>query len=285
MRLLTRYPGHLGLVGMLFLSSLGCSHTPVGPSPLAAEVRAQLGRIGVAYRGPVSLTVTAKPLRGAGQGARRGALTAAGGVVEMLKGPGDPMGTAGLILFSPGIVAVGALVGAVLAPSAESVAAAEAILAHAVADPDLPVAVRECILRAVQGRRPQAVPAFPESDSAANEEAIAQAVHSQQGLDTLLEVHGPIIVLQKGDYAGNINPVLRLSVSLSSRLVRTADGEWLYTYSPQYRGESRPFTAWAANNAQPLRDEVARASESLAKDLVLQLFGPAQPSEGKTGMP
>ena len=146
------------------------------------------------------------------------------------------------------------------------------------------MAVRDCILRAVHGQRPQAVAPFPESDSA-NEEAIAQAVRSQEGLDTLLEVHGPMIALKKGEYTGDINPALRLSVSLYSRLVRTADRALLYTYSPEHRGETRTFTAWAANNAQLLRDEVARASEILAKELVGQLFGPEKPPQGKTGTP
>ncbi len=282
---LTRHPRHLGLVVMLFLGSLGCSHTPAGPFPLQAEVREQLGRIGVAYQGPASLTVHAKPLRGAGQGAGRGALIALGVVVEMARSGGDPRGTAGLIMVSPGIAAVGALLGAVLAPSAAGVEEAETVLDQAVADPDLQVAVRDCIVQAVQGRRPQAVPAFPEPDSAAEEEAIAQAVRSYEGIDTVLEVYGPTIALRKGDYAGDINPGLRLSVNLYSRLIRTADRALLYTYSPEHRGEARTFTAWATNNAQPLREEVARASQTLAKEIVDQLFGPETLSEGMHGTP
>jgi hypothetical protein len=168
---------------------------------------------------------------------------------------------------------VGALVGAVLAPSAAAVEEAETILDQVVTDPDLPVAVRDRLLRAVQNQRPQAVPVLPVPDATAEEEAIAQAVRSQDGSDTVLEVYGPTIALLKGNSAGTINPALRVSVSVYSRVIRTADRAVLYTYSPEHRGEARTFTAWATNNAQPLREEVGRAAESLAKQIVAQLFG------------
>lgn len=275
-----KHPRSLGLV-VLFLGSMGCSLTAVGPSPLPADVREQLGRIGVAHQGPASLTVQTKPVRGAGQGAGKGAVTALVGTFGALRGCSDPRAGAGLIMLSPGIVAVGALVGAVLAPSAAAVEEAETVLDQAVADPDLPVAVRDRILQAVQRQRPQALPVFPVPDFTAEEEIIAQAVRSHDGIDTVLEVYGPTIALLKGGYAGNINPELRLSISVYSRLIRTADRAILYTYSPEHRGEARTFTAWAANNAQPLLEEVDRASETLAKQIVVQLF--ATETSGEKG--
>jgi hypothetical protein len=276
---LTRHPRSLGLVVLVFLGSLGCSHTPVGPSPVPAEVREQLGRIGVAYQGPASLTVSAKPVRGAAQGAGKGAVTALVGTFEACKGGGDPRGVAGLIILSPGIVAVGALAGAVFAPSAAAVEEAETVLDQAVADPDLPAAVRDRLLQAVQTQRPHAVPVFPMPDPTAEEEVIAQAARSHEGIDTVLEVYGPTIALLKGDFTGNINPALRLSISLYSRLIRTADRALLYTYAAEHRGEARTFTAWATNNAQPLREEVDRASATLATQIVAQLFGTETSSE------
>ncbi len=69
MRPLTRLGRYLGLGVMAFLCSVGCSHAPVSPFPLPAGVREQLGRIGMASRGPASLSVQAKPFRGAGAGA------------------------------------------------------------------------------------------------------------------------------------------------------------------------------------------------------------------------
>jgi hypothetical protein len=273
MKRLKRQSQCLGLVVLVFLGSLGCSHIPIGPSPLPAEVREQLGRIGVAYQGPASLTVQTKPVRGAGQGARQGAGAVLGGTFEAIKGGGDPRGAAGLIMLSPGIVAVGALVGAVLAPSAAAVAEAKTVLDQAVADPALPVAVRDRLLHAVQRQRPHAVPVFLVPEFTAEEEVIAQAVRSHEGIDTVLEVYGPTIALPKRDYTGNINPALRLSISLYSRVIRTADRALLYTYAAEHRGDARTFTAWATNNAQPLREEVDRASETLANQIVAQLFG------------
>ncbi len=52
-----------GLLVLLGLLALGCAHSPVAPSPVAPEVREQLGRIGVAYKGPTLLTAWAMPLR------------------------------------------------------------------------------------------------------------------------------------------------------------------------------------------------------------------------------
>ena len=271
---LTRRPRYLDLVVMLFLGSLGCSHTPVGPSPLPAEVREHLGRIGVAYDSAARLWVDAKPLRGAGPGARRGALIALGGVVEMLtKSPGDPRGVAGLIMLSPGIVAVGALVGAASAPSAAAVAEAETVLAEVVADPDLLVTVRTRLLQAVHCRRPDAVPVLPVPDTAAEEKTVAQAVRSHAGVDTVLEIYGPTIGLRKGPGAGAINPSLQLSVRLRTRVIRTPDGEVLSWFGLVYEGETRTFTEWAANHGQPFREEVDRAVESLIQQIVAHLFG------------
>jgi hypothetical protein len=271
MGLLAWHSRHLGLVAMLLLGVLGCAHTPLGPAPLPAEVREQLGRIGVAYQGPASLTVWARPVRGAGEGAGKGAMEALGGAAAF---SGGGMGALGVIILSPGIAALGALVGAALAPSAAAVADAEVILDQVVADPDIPVAVRDHILQAVHIQRPQAVLLLPEPDAAAEDEAIAQAARSREGIDTVLEVSGPTIYLRKRDYAGDINPSLRLSVSLYCRVMRSVDRALLYTYSPEYHGEARTFTAWAANNAQAFRQELDRASETLARQIVAQLFGP-----------
>ena len=263
----------LGLVIALFLGSLACSHTPVGPPPLPPDVRQQLGRIGVAYQGSPALVVYARPLRGAGQGARNGAGAALGGIVQMVSGGGDPRGMVGLIILSPAIVGVGALIGAVVAPSAAAVEEAETVLDRAVADPDLPVAVRNRILEAVQRQRPQAVLLLPEPDADAGDEVFAQAARSREGIDTVLAVSGPTITLGKAGSAGNINPALLLSVSVSYTVMRTADRALLYTYVSEYRGKARTFTVWAADNAQPLREELDRASDRIAKQIAAQLFG------------
>ncbi len=55
-----------GLLVLLGLLTLGCAHRPVAPPPVAPDVREQLARIGVAYKGPTLLTAWAMPLRGAG---------------------------------------------------------------------------------------------------------------------------------------------------------------------------------------------------------------------------
>ncbi len=263
-----------GLLVLLGLLALGCAHSPVAPPPLAPEVREQLGRIGVAYEGPASLWVNAMPLRGAGEGAGRGAQTVLRGVFQPVMERGDPRGLAALILFGPPIVGVGALVGAVLAPSAAAVAEAETVLSEVVVDPDLLVALRDRFLQAVRRRRPQAGVTLPLSEAGAAEESLAPVAWARKGIATVLEARGPAISLMKGSLAGSINPSLRLSVRLTTRVIRTADGAILYWSSLVYDGEARTYTGWAADDARPLREAVARAMETLVHQSVALVFGP-----------
>ncbi len=72
----------------------------------------------------------------------------------MVRSAGDPRGAAGLLLLSPGIVLMGALLGAVLAPSTAAQEEAEGVLVQTVVDPDLSAALRDCILQSVQAQAP-----------------------------------------------------------------------------------------------------------------------------------
>ncbi len=262
------------LLVLLILVGLGCAHSPVAPAPLAPEVREHLGRLGVAYQGHVFLSVDAKPLRGAGQGAGRGAIQGLALPLAVACSGGNPMGAAGAILLSPGFAAVGALVGAVLAPSAAAVEEAETVLDQVAADPDVLLAIHDRLLQAVQRRRPDAVVTLPLPEPGGVEESLAPVAWARGGIETVLEVRGPDIRFMKGRLAGSINPSLRLSVNLAARLIRTADGSVLYSFLPMYDGEARTYTGWAADNAQPLREELDRAAESLAQQIVAQVFGP-----------
>ncbi len=262
-----------GLLVLLGLLALRCAHSPVVPPPLAPEVRERLGRIGVAYQGPALLWVEAKPLRGAGRGAEAGGQMVLDGISGVAS-RADPLTIAGLILLSPGIVAGGALVGAALTPSATAVAEAETVLNEVAADPGLATAVRERFLQAVRRRRPQAVLTLPAPEQWAEEESSARVAWAWEGIETVLQVQGPGILLVKGRLAGSINPALRLSVSLGTRVIRTADGEVLYWSTLVYDGEARTYTGWAADNAQPLREAVARAMETLVHQSVALMFGP-----------
>lgn len=61
-------------------------------------------------------------------------------------------------------------------------------------------------------------------------------------------------------------------MSTRARLVRVDDGAELYTREWVYRSGTRKFVEWAANNAQPLRDELDRGLQALAEQIVDELF-------------
>ncbi len=258
-------------LGLCVLVLWGCAHAPVGSPPLEREVREQVGQLGVAYQGPASLSVQTKPVRGAAEGAGLGAKTAFGGTLAIAMSGGDPRGAMALIMLSPAIIAVGALAGAAIAPSADAVTEAEAALDLATADPTVIARVRNRMMERVQQRWVSAVAILPEADRSAEDEYLTQALQARQSVDTVLEVEGPFIVLEKAESAGAINPALHLCVSMHTRLRRAADRATLYAFTPEYRGAARTFTAWGANDAQRFRDELAEAADALADLLMGQL--------------
>ena len=68
-----------------------------------------------------------------------------------------------------------------------------------------------------------------------------------QGADTALEIH-----VENAMLAGNggINPKLALCVEARATLLRSRDGQQLYSCPVQYRSQGRKFTEWAAHDAK-----------------------------------
>ena len=89
-----------------------------------------------------------------------------------------------------------------------------------------------------------------------------------QGADTALEIH-----VQNATLAGNegINPKLALCVEARATLLRSRDGQQLYSCPVQYRSQGRKFTAWAADDAKLFRQELRKCYRDLAAAMVDQL--------------
>jgi hypothetical protein len=89
-----------------------------------------------------------------------------------------------------------------------------------------------------------------------------------QGADTALEIH-----VQNAMLAGNegINPKLALCVEARATLLRSRDGQQLYSCPVQYRSQGRSFTEWAAHDAKPFREELQKCYRGLAAAMVDQL--------------
>lgn len=97
-------------------------------------------------------------------------------------------------------------------------------------------------------------------------------VSASQGMDAILEISVREVGLI-GE--GCINPPLALFVTVRTRLIRLADGRVPYAQTFEYRTKERTFAEWASNNAQSFREELDRAHQRLAADIVAQLFGTA----------
>ena len=89
-----------------------------------------------------------------------------------------------------------------------------------------------------------------------------------QGADTALEIH-----VENAMLTGNegINPKLALCVEARATLLRSRDGQQLYSCPVQYRSQGRRFAEWAAHDAKPFREELQECYRDLAAAMVDQL--------------
>ena len=112
----------------------------------------------------------------------------------------------------------------------------------------------------------QETPALTERKPAADHRELVAL--REQGVDTVLEItvlsHG--LIGKEG-----VNPPLSVEVALCVRLIRVRDGAELYAIYPRYDGGCQKFTQWAANNGQPLREEVQHAYQELSGRIMEKL--------------
>jgi hypothetical protein len=97
-----------------------------------------------------------------------------------------------------------------------------------------------------------------------------------QGIDTVLEIRllHPALT---GD--GEINPPMAFNLEAQASLLEAQDGRELYLFSMKYESPKRKFTDWAANDAQPLREELQRCYRSVAARIIDELSVRAWPPE------
>jgi len=89
-----------------------------------------------------------------------------------------------------------------------------------------------------------------------------------QGATTAVEIH-----VEDARLAGKegINPKLALRVEARLTLLRSRDGQQLYSCPVQYRSKSRHFTTWAAHDAKLFREELQNCYRDLSAIMVNQL--------------
>jgi hypothetical protein len=196
-------------------------------------------------------------------------------VGDMARGcPGGLGGLACLVLLPfvgiVGGVVVGSVAGAVTAEAAEHVKKAEAELQNAVTTLRVQETVRDRVFQVTGPHTLHPIIFMREQDPTALEQEVYYRVLASKGMDTILEINVLTLAL-----AGRweINPPLAVFMRVHTRLIRTVDATVLYDSTLEYHGATRrKFTEWALYNAQPFREELDHASESLAEKIVEEVF-------------
>lgn len=91
---------------------------------------------------------------------------------------------------------------------------------------------------------------------------------SSQGIDTALEIQLVYPAL-KGD--GIINPPMAFTAMVRARLVQVRGGKELHACEMNYRSAEKKFSEWAANDAQPLREEIESFCEQATWQIIDRL--------------
>jgi hypothetical protein len=252
------------------VGSYGCATSkPYAlPPPPSEAVRGELGTVGIASARFLPKVEMLKP-KGKAAGAAAGAGMGAGGMLQAATMSTDPWGLLLCIALAPVGAVIGSAVGAVEGVSSKRRDESEDALNKAVSELKIQETMKDYVLQVAQQ---QTAHQFVDLDGQGPETPERKADYSSlanKGIDTVLEITVPAFGLVgiKG-----INPPLAFFMTLQTRLVRTKDGAVLYEQKLQYRDAQRTFTAWAANDAKPFRDEFARSYQSLAEKVVEEIF-------------
>ena len=240
------------------------------PSPPSEAVREKLGTIGVASARFFPKAEMRKPM-GKGSGAASGAGTGALLMIGGGAGLGDPLGLLLGVALAPVGAVVGSIAGAVKGVSSEHVKEAGEAINKAISEFKIQATMRDYVLRAAKQQTEYNFVDLDGQGPETPERKIDYNFLSNRGINTILEIS----VTDFGLWAASgINPPLAFFMNLQARLIRTTDGSVLYKQKLQYKnaGFIFTFTDWAANGAEPFRDEFHRCYQSLSEKVVEEFF-------------
>ncbi len=209
------------------------------------------------------------PAEGAGEAAGRGAGSWsrdwAGAGLEVLAASGRAGGQGGagvaligiaMLALTPVVAASGAVYGLVAAEEAELVREAQTTLDDFIAELRMQETFRDQIVRKAQNAtKYQFVPLYPGM--------------AEQGIATILEVAVESFGL---DGPWGVDPPLTMVMRTRAKLFRVKDGVVLTEGTFLYESEVYQFTEWAANDAQLFREALDSGYQTLAREIVEELF-------------
>jgi hypothetical protein len=291
----TRRTVALGHVALLLVAS-GCAARTVRPS-IPDDIRAGLGTVAVipsAERPEWSFAYPVPSRAGAaltGAGAALGLGAAGGAACLAYFAPGCL-----LALWTPVMVVTNGVEGAVKGAPVADVWSSAAALRTAASEPDLSIRLAERVASGAQSRAGEARIRFATNGLPDRGKADYAAL-SAEGVDTVLEVqlerlqlkrtssgrstYGPSVI----SIEGLINAPLEFTIVARVRVLRASDGVVLYKTAFDYRTASQKFTDWGRDGAAQFRDERDRALESIAREIVRDIFGPEPAREPEQARP
>ncbi|HSD49863.1 MAG TPA: hypothetical protein VLG48_00535 [Candidatus Methylomirabilis sp.] len=181
---------------------------------------------------------------------------------------GQPLDAAIGIALVPVFALGGAIYGAVEAESAARVTEAEANLTQALTEVKVQEALRDRVFLVARDQTRNPVTLLGWSGATARTEGMRDPLSAEGAPDTFLEVR----VTALRFVGGGINPPLALVMNAETRLIPAEDRGIPYEATLEYRSRTRKFTEWAADNAQPFREELERAVHNLAERIVEEVF-------------
>lgn len=284
----------ISLAALVFLA--GCATSLRAPAYFPDEAKAQLGTVGIAsarFIPEVEFRTPAKGvLSGAGRRAARWAGKAAGFVGRASPSSAGCSGYAcgGVVLLWLGTLVgatvggalAGGVVGAMDALPAETVREAEVALTTSLSELKPQEKLRDRVFQVARQKTPHPILVLAEFGPSSPDEHATYGSPTTQGVDSILEISMLTIGLE-GDW--DVNPPLALAITGRTRLVRVQDGSEVHATKLEYRSGMRIFTEWAANEAQLFREEIDRALDCLAEEIVethfllLPTLTPSSPSK------
>jgi len=188
-----------------------------------------------------------------------------------------------LIIISPVAAVVGGIVGAVKGESSANIKKSDDALKGYLATLNFQEIMRERFLSIAREHTQYPFVTLEVQGPKTLDEEVTYDSLLYRDIDTVLEIG-----VRRCDLSGTrraVHPYLYLHMVVGTRFIRIRDGKVLYSRDFTYDSiDNRPFFDWAANNTQPLKEEVDHAFQFLANKIleaVLTLQEPlnSQPSD------
>jgi hypothetical protein len=257
------------VIGFLFLVGFqGCAHQPVPPAPLPESLQQQLGKVGVVVK-------AMEPDKSV-QESRTGWLSS----VEQGAGWGAQLGVVGIVCYwgviicAPTLAAAGAVGGSVYgafqAGSEVISTEVETILRNVIAESRIDDALSHTLTTYASDHGYEVMPVFA-GPYATGEQKLNGSFDGIEGVDTYLEVQGPVVNLLPTSY--EMDPPRQLALSAQVRLIRKADQVVLdQRMVLEKQGIPRLLDEWTADKARRFREELPRVSRQLGEQIIINYF-------------